>query len=346
MQKLINDVLKGCNFAMGYLDDIIIYSRSEKEHLEHLEEIFIRLKAAGLKLKLEKCYFFKKHIQYLGLLILAEGIQPLPEKLKSIAKMPAPKNPKEVKQFLGLVGYYRKFILRFADISRVLTHLTKKDVEFKWTPEFENCFQILKEFLQQAPILKYPDPQANYTLYTDASKYTYAGILTQHSNCTEHPITYISGLFCGSQLNWATLTKEAYAIYMSVKKLSFYIDTAKIRVKSNHLPLKKFLEKNTLNSEVNHWVVELEAQDITFEYIPGIRNTLADTLSRLIEMDENIKLLPEDEGKEFRYFSFKELPPLTTQVIEEVIECEIGNIKIQHTNPINVNKDISPPPER
>ena len=132
--------------------------------------------------------------------------------------MPAPKNPKEVKHFLGLVGYYRKFIPRFADISRVLTHLTKKDIEFKWTAECENCFQILKEFLQQAPILKYPDLQASYTLYTDASKYAYVGILTQHRNGTDHPITYVSRLFHGSQLNWATLTKEAYAIYMSVKK--------------------------------------------------------------------------------------------------------------------------------
>ena len=166
--------------------------------------------------------------------------------------MPAPRNPKEVKQFLRLVGYYRKFIPRFADISRVLTHLTKKDVEFKWTPEYKNCFQILKEFLQQAPILQYPDPQASYTLYTDASKYAYAGVLTQHSNGTDQPNTYVSGQFRGSQLNWATLTKEAYAIYMSVKKLSFHIDTAKITVKSDHLPLKKFLEKNTLNSKVNN----------------------------------------------------------------------------------------------
>ena len=230
---------------MGYLDDIIIYSRSEQEHLEHLEEIFSRLRVAGLKLKLEKCCFFKRHIQYLGHLISEEGIQPLPEKLESIAKMPAPRNPKEVKQFLGLVGYYRKFVL---DLSRALTHLTKKDVEFKWIPEWENCFQILKDFLQKAPILRYPDPQASYTLYTDGSKYAYTGILTQHSNSTDHPIMYISGLFRGSQLNWATLTKEAYAIYMSVKKLSFYINTAKITVKSNHLPLKKFLEKNTMNS--------------------------------------------------------------------------------------------------
>ena len=327
----------------GYLDDIIIYSRSEKEHLEHLEEIFTRLKAAGLKLKLEKCCFFKKHIQYLGHLISADGIQPLPEKLESITKMPAPRNPKEVKQFLGLVGYYRKFVPRFADISRVLTHLTKKDVEFKWTPECKNCFQILKEFLQQAPILQYPDPQASYTLYTDASKYAYAGMLMQHSNGTDHPITYVSGLFRGSQLNWATLTKEAYTIYMLVKKLSFYINTAKITVKSDHLPLKKFLEKNTLNSKVNNWAVELESQNITSEYIPGIQNTLADTLSRLIEMDENIKLQLEEEGKKFGYFPFEELPPVTTQVVEEVIKCEIGNINIQHTDPIEINTDIHLP---
>ena len=215
-------------------------------------------------------------------------------------------------------------------------------MEFKWTPECENCFQILKEFLQQAPILKYPDPQASYTLYMDTSKYTYTGVLTQHNDSTDHPITYVSRLFRGSQLNWATLTKEAYAIYMSVKKLSFYIDTAKITVKSNHLPLKKFLEKNTLNSKVNNWAVQLASQNITFEYIPGIRNTLADTLSRLIEMDENIKL-QEEEGKEFGYFPFKELPPVTTQVREEVIECEIGNINIQHPDPVHVNNDISLP---
>ena len=253
--------------------------------------------------------------------------------------MPAPRNP----QFLGLVGYYRKFVPRFADISQVLTHLTKKDVEFKWTPECENCFQILKDFLQKAPILRYPDPQASYTLHMDASKYTYAGVLTQHSDSTDHPITYVSRLFRGSQLNWATLTKEAYAIYMSVKKLSFYIDTAKVTVKSDHLPLKKFLEKNTMNSKVNNWAVELEAQNITFEYIPGIQNTLADTLSRLIEMDEDIKLQPEEEGKEFGYFPFKELPPAMTQVIEEVIECDIGNINIQHTDAVNINMEIELP---
>ena len=134
-QKLINEVLTDCNFAMGYLNDIIIFSKTEEEHLQHLEIIFNRLREAGVKLKLQKCSFFKKHIQYLRHLISDEGIQPLPEELESIAEMPVPKNAKQVKQFLGLVGYYRKFVPRFADISRILTKLTHKDEEFKWTPE-------------------------------------------------------------------------------------------------------------------------------------------------------------------------------------------------------------------
>ena len=160
-------------------------------------------------------------------------------------------------------------------------------------------------------------------MYTDASKYAYAGVLTQHNNGVDHPITYVSGLFRGSQLNWATLTK--------------------ITVRSDHLLLKKFLEKNTMNSKVNNWAVELESQNITFEYIPGIKNTLADTLSRLINIDNNIKLQPEEEGKEFGYFPFEELPPAQTQMVEEIITGEIGTLSIHHTEPAKINREIQLP---
>ena len=116
-QLLIDKVLMGCSsFAMGYLDDIIIFSKTE-EHLQHLEEIFVRLRKFRLKMKREKCSFFKKHIQYLGHLVSEKGFEPLPEKLESIRKMPALRTAKEVKQFLGLIGYYRKFVPRFANIS-------------------------------------------------------------------------------------------------------------------------------------------------------------------------------------------------------------------------------------
>ena len=116
-QLLMNKVLEGLSFAMTYLDDIIIFSDNELDHLEHLEIIFYRLKEVGLKMKCSKCDFFKSEIHYLGHLISADGIRPLPNKLDSIKHMPAPKDAKEIKQFLGLTGYYRKFVPRFADIS-------------------------------------------------------------------------------------------------------------------------------------------------------------------------------------------------------------------------------------
>ena len=151
------------------------------------------------------------------------------------------------------------------------------------------------------PILKYLDTRKPYTLYTDASKYGWAGVLTQShimdidakSVTTDHPVTFVSGLFRGSQLNWAALMKEAFAMYMSVKKLSFYLDQADIYLRSDHLPLKRFLQKNTLNSKVNNWAMELKSFNIQSEYIQGSKNDLADTLSRLIDIDEDTQLPPE-----------------------------------------------------
>ena len=264
-QLLMNQVLEGLSFAMTYLDDTIIFSKSEEEQLLHLEKVFYQLRKAGLKMKQSKWDFFKSQIHYLGHLISEDGISPLLDKLNSIKNMPVLKCMKEIKQFLGLTGYYRKFVPRFADISRPLTRLTRKETIFNWTPECQKSFELLKSYLCGEPILKYADTSKPCTLYTDASKYGWAGVLTQthttdidgKSVTTDHPVAFVSGLFRGSQLNWAALTKEAFAIYMSVKKLSFYLDQAEITLRSDHLPLKRFLQKNTLNSKVNNWAMEL-----------------------------------------------------------------------------------------
>ena len=274
-QLLIDKVLMGCSsFVMGYLDNIIIFSKTEEEHLQHLEEIFVRLRKFGLKMKREKCSFFKKHIQYLEHLVSEKGFELLPEKLESIRKMPAPRTAKEVKQFLGLIGYYRKFVPRFADISRSLTKLTHHNIVFELTDQCSKAFNHLRELLMEYPILRYPDPKQGYILYTDASGIGWSGVLTQEhldekGKAKNHPICYISGQFRGSQLNWAALTKEAYAIYMSVRRLSFYVTDAEVTIRSDHLPLKKFLNKQTMNSKANNWVVELEQFRLHLEWIPG-----------------------------------------------------------------------------
>ena len=136
----------------------------------------------------------------------------------------------------------------------------RKNVTFEWTPVCQESFEMLNTSLMTEPILTYPDPNLPYVLFTDASKCAWACVLTQEKiHVTEekevkilHPITYMSGLFRGSQMNWACLTKEAYAIYMSIKKLTYYLEDADITLRNDHLPLGKFLAKNTLNSKVNN----------------------------------------------------------------------------------------------
>ena len=243
-----------------------------------------------------------------------------------------PKNPKEVKQFLGLIGYYRKFVPHFSDLARPLNALTRKETVFEETQICQESFELLKTGLMTEPIMNYPDPNLPYVLFTDASKYTWACVLTQektHLNDNRevqilHPITYMSGLFKGSQMNWACLTKEAYVIYMSIKKLAYYLEDADITLRSDHLPLKKFLAKNTLNSKVNNWAIDISSFQITFEYIKGIKNTLADTMSHLIEIDPQIQSEPEPEGYEFGYYTFDLLPAV-----------DIHDIQISSQNDLN-----------
>ena len=166
---------------------------------------------------------------------------------------------------------------------------------------------MLKSFLLKEPVLKYPNPDQPYVLYTDASKYAWAGVLTQaHTHVVDgvekeihHPVTYVSGPFRGPQINWAALVKEAYAIYMAARKLHYYISNSDTTIRSDHMPLRRFLLKNTKNTTVNNWAVSIEDYQLKFEYIKGVKNTLADTMSRLVQLDPDVALPPEPEGQQF-----------------------------------------------
>ena len=225
-QLLVSKVIEGLPFAFGYLDDILVFSANIKEHLEHIRILFQRLREADLKLSKGKCCFLKAHVQYLGHYISGSGLEPVPEKLENLKRMPPPTDITGVRKFLGFVGYYRKFIPQYSDIARPLTNLTRKDKTFDWSGACQGAFEMLKEALLEEPILKYPDLNKPYILYTDASKYAWTGVLTQSYQHKDekgvkeihHPTTYISGLFRGPQINWAALVKEAYMIYIYVHK--------------------------------------------------------------------------------------------------------------------------------
>ena len=168
-QELMTRILKGINFVIAYLDDIIIFSRTAEEHLSHIRKVFEKLWSAKLSMKLSKSHFFPKEIQYLGHILSTKGICPLLSKTQAIQKMHPPPTPKQVCVFLGLVGSYRKFIKNFTKIAKPLTLLTRQQVKFEWTPEHQEAFMKLKDSIIQAPISQYPNPSRRYIIYTDAS---------------------------------------------------------------------------------------------------------------------------------------------------------------------------------
>ena len=285
-QKLMNKVLNGLNFAFAYLDDIIIFSTTAEEHMRHIQIVIDRLKAAQLKLKKSKCAFFKKELYYLGHLLTTEGIKPQFEKVKAIHEMKPPSNPKGIREFLGMVGFYRKFINRFADAARPITKLTRKDSKYIWTEECQTGFEYLRTSLTKSPILKYPDPHKRYVVFTDASDQAAAAVLTQEysdddGQVKEMPIAYLSAQFNDTQFKWSTVVKEGYAIYYAMKKWRHYLEDAEILLKSDAKSLQKFLNGRTDNLKLDRWSLELQGRNIQVEHIPGYKNKAADCLSRL-----------------------------------------------------------------
>ena len=176
----MSKVLTGLNnFAFTYLDDVLIFSQSYKDHLQHLHTVFQKIKEAGLKIKLSKCQFLKMHLHLhsLGHRISADGLKLLPEKLEAIKNLTPAKNMDEAHQILGLLGYYRSFVPAFADITLPITNLLKKNTPFMWSEKSQLALDYLKEIFCNKPILQFPDPNKNYILYTDTSNNAYSGVL-------------------------------------------------------------------------------------------------------------------------------------------------------------------------
>ena len=214
--------------------------------------------------------------------------------------------------------------------------LMRHNVVFEWTDQCAKAFNHLRELLMEYPILRYPNPTQGYILYTDASGIGWSGVLTQEhlddkGKAKNHPICYVSGQIRGSQLNWAALTKKAYVIYMSARRLSFYVTDAEVTIRSDHLPLKKFLNKQTMNSKVNNWAFELEQFRLHLEWIPGTQNLLADSLSCLLDIVPDAQKTKEPDDQEFSSYCFEELEPakvmerISTEVIELIDSSEYPN---------------------
>ena len=222
-QRLIDRVFTGLQGLelFVYMDDIVIYARSLKEHNEKLEKLLGRLKAANLVLQPEKCKFLCKDILYLGHIITEEGVKPDSKKVIAVKQFPQPKCRKNVKQFLGLAGYYRRFVLGFASIAKPLNLLLKKNVPFIWTREAQISFDKLKDILSSEALLQYPDFSKPFVVTTDASNFALGAILSQGPVGKDLPVAYASTSLQSAALNYSTTEKELFAIIFAVKQFCY-----------------------------------------------------------------------------------------------------------------------------
>ena len=253
-QELMSVVLQGCNdFATAYLDDIMVFSSTLEEHLEHLSIIFGKLRQHNLKLKLKKCSFLQLETNYLGFVISEEGIKPDEKKVEAIKSLPVPTCVREVRSFIGMCSYYRRFIPNFSQIAEPIIALTRKYAHLKWSDTHQRAFEYLKDSLTAVPILVYPDSNKPYVLYTDSSDTCIGACLTQECDGDEKPIYYLSHKLSRSQCKWSVVEKEAFAIHFALQKLDYYLHNSQFVIRTDHKPLKYLLESPMQNKKIQLW---------------------------------------------------------------------------------------------
>ena len=293
-QELMNIVLQGCEeFSTAYLDDILIFSSSIEEHLKHIQTVFDRIREHGLKLKLKKCTFFETETEYLGFIISKEGVKPDSKKVEAIKTLPRPKNVRQVRGFIGMCSYYRRFIPNFSAIAEPLLRLIRKYARFSWDKDCQTAFDFLRDSLTVVPLLAFPDPRLGYVLYTDASDTCIGACLTQTTDGEEKPIYYLSHKLTPTQRRWAVIEKEAFAIHYSLQKLNHYLHNAKFVIRTDHKPLKYLLESPMENKKIQLWALSMAGYNTKIEYIEGKYNCCADLLSRLPDQEESQNGSPE-----------------------------------------------------
>lgn len=279
-QRLMNTILgdligKDC---LVYMDDIIVFGTSLQEHLNSMERVFKRLADANLKIELDKSDFMRRETIFLGHVITPEGIKPNPDKVKAILNYPVPKTEKEIKQFLGLAGFYRKFIKNFSKVTKPLTHCLKKGNKINSTDkDYINAIDTIKLLITSEPILAYPNYEKLFVLTTDASNTALGAVLSQK----DHPICFASRTLNEHELNYSATEKELLAIVWSTRYFRPYLYGRKFLINSDHKPLQWLHNLKEPNQKLQRWKIKLNEFDFDIKHIPGRENHVADALSRI-----------------------------------------------------------------
>lgn len=288
-QRAMNDLLAiHQEYSCAYLDDIAVFSRTWADHLEHLEHVLIAMRDASLTANLQKCQVAAHQIKYLGHVVGSGQHGPDPEKVRAIRELQRPRTKRELRSVLGLCGYYRNYVRDYAEIAKPLTELTGRKVpnQIPWGVEADRAFSDLKEALCRAAMLSTPDSPKPYWLFTDASANAAAACLAQMTESgEERPISFASHRFNGTQMRWATIEREAFAVIWALRKFDTWVYGARINIVSDHNPLTYLTTTHPAGAKLVRWALALQRYNVTVSHRKGTEHANADALSRLTRAD-------------------------------------------------------------
>ena len=294
-----SNLTKSHDFVTVYLDDILVYSESENEHLTHVDAVLDRLREHKWYCKLKKCDFAATSVEYLGHIVSNGHIAIDPDKMKAVRDWPIPfRNVTEVQSFLGLIGYYRKFIPHFSHIARPLHDLTRKNAEFKWIDSHTNAVAKLKKAIAAPDCLAIFDSEFTTILTTDACDYALGAALSQKHPQGERPVAFISRILTLTECRYSMWEKELFSIIWAVKYFRPYLLNHKFTIKSDNKPATQMIANSSMKlstsatNRVIRWILSLQTYDFTIEHQPGTSNVVADALSRF---PLHLNVIPDDQ---------------------------------------------------
>ena len=296
-QHYMNDVLFDYlnDFCQAYLDDILIYSKSKKEHVQHVRQVLQKLRDAGLQVDILKCEFHVQETRFLGLLVSVEGLRVDPDRISAVRNWSIPLNLKQVQAFLGFCNFYRRFIRDFSKIVKPMVKLTCKDTPFLWSPECQQAFDTLKEAMVTTPVLHHFDRTKQAILETDSSDFVNGGVLSQYDdNGVLHPVAFYSKNLTPAECNYQIYDKELLAIIKCLEHWRPELECTDIPVKifTDHKGLMYFAEGRDLSRRQARYLDMLSEYNIKIIYRPGPQNIKADALTR---MSGSVPTDPADE---------------------------------------------------